>query len=239
LCVTWMNMRPSWRWRLRSSTRIRAAEPVEVAERLVEEKRLRLRHEHTERATRCCRARERRRRRDATPSDPPCRAPRRRARGAPPSASRASSGRTRRSRGLSCAGRGRSAETPSSSAAGQASARAGSARRAGSPPRRHLVPADHAQRRRLAAARRPEEHDVLAVLDRQVDVVDGDRSRPGRPSSGCAARGRSPGWRRGGRRRPLLLSSRCRALVRPYAARNSFHLEIMYSSSCGCEFHVL
>ena len=41
--------------------------------------------------------------------------------------------------------------------------------------RRVLVPADHPQRRRLAAAGRPEQHDVLAVVDVQVDVVDGDR----------------------------------------------------------------
>ena len=40
---------------------------------------------------------------------------------------------------------------------------------------RELVPADHPQRRRLAAARRPEQDDVLAVVDVQVDVVDGDR----------------------------------------------------------------
>jgi hypothetical protein len=39
-----------------------------------------------------------------------------------------------------------------------------------------LVPADHPQRRRLAATRRPEQHDVLAVIDVQVDVVDSDRT---------------------------------------------------------------
>ena len=39
---------------------------------------------------------------------------------------------------------------------------------------RELVPADHPQRRRLAAAGRPEQDDVLAVVDVQVDVVDGD-----------------------------------------------------------------
>ncbi len=37
-----------------------------------------------------------------------------------------------------------------------------------------LVPADHPQRRRLAAARRTEEDDVLAVVDVQIDVVDCD-----------------------------------------------------------------
>ena len=42
--------------------------------------------------------------------------------------------------------------------------------------RRVLVPADHPQRRRLPAAGRPEQHDVLAVVDVKVDVVDGDRS---------------------------------------------------------------
>ena len=39
---------------------------------------------------------------------------------------------------------------------------------------RELVAADHAQRRRLAAAGRPEQDDVLPVVDVQVDVVDGD-----------------------------------------------------------------
>jgi hypothetical protein len=33
---------------------------------------------------------------------------------------------------------------------------------------------DHAQRRRLAAAGRPEQDDVLPVVDMQVDVVDRD-----------------------------------------------------------------
>ncbi len=37
-----------------------------------------------------------------------------------------------------------------------------------------LVAPDHPQRRRLAAARRAEQDDVLAVVDVQVDVVDGD-----------------------------------------------------------------
>ncbi len=42
-------------------------------------------------------------------------------------------------------------------------------------PVRDLLEArDHAQQRRLAAAGRPDEHHELAVLDRQVDVVDGD-----------------------------------------------------------------
>ena len=41
---------------------------------------------------------------------------------------------------------------------------------------RELVTADHAQRRRLAAAGRAEQDDVLAVVDVQVDVVDGDRA---------------------------------------------------------------
>ena len=40
---------------------------------------------------------------------------------------------------------------------------------------RELMPADHPQRRRLAAARRTEQDDILAVVDVQVDVVDGDR----------------------------------------------------------------
>jgi hypothetical protein len=39
-----------------------------------------------------------------------------------------------------------------------------------------LVPADHPERRRLAAPRGTEQHDVLPVVDVQVDVVDGDRS---------------------------------------------------------------
>ena len=39
-----------------------------------------------------------------------------------------------------------------------------------------LVAADHPQRRRLAAARRSQQDDVLAVVDVQVDVVDGDRA---------------------------------------------------------------
>ena len=43
-----------------------------------------------------------------------------------------------------------------------------------SPLGRVLVPADHPQRRRLPAAGRPEQDDVLAVVDMQVDVVDGD-----------------------------------------------------------------
>ncbi len=41
---------------------------------------------------------------------------------------------------------------------------------------RELVTADHPQRRRLPAARRAEQDDVLAVVDVQVDVVDGDRA---------------------------------------------------------------
>jgi hypothetical protein len=41
---------------------------------------------------------------------------------------------------------------------------------------RELVPADHAQRRRLAAPRRAEQDDVLAVVDVQVDVLHGDGS---------------------------------------------------------------
>ena len=41
---------------------------------------------------------------------------------------------------------------------------------------RELVAADHPQRRRLAAAGRAQEDDVLAVVDVQVDVVDGDRA---------------------------------------------------------------
>ena len=41
---------------------------------------------------------------------------------------------------------------------------------------RELVTADHPQRRRLAAARRAEQDDVLAVVDVQVDVVHGDRA---------------------------------------------------------------
>ncbi len=40
---------------------------------------------------------------------------------------------------------------------------------------RVLVPADHAQRRRLAAPGRAEQDDVLAVVDVQVDVLDGER----------------------------------------------------------------
>ena len=39
---------------------------------------------------------------------------------------------------------------------------------------RVVVAADHAQRRRLAAARRAEQDDVLAVVDVEVDVVDRD-----------------------------------------------------------------
>jgi hypothetical protein len=39
---------------------------------------------------------------------------------------------------------------------------------------RCLVAADHPQRRRLAAARRSKEDDVLAVVDVQVEVVDGE-----------------------------------------------------------------
>ena len=39
---------------------------------------------------------------------------------------------------------------------------------------RVLVTADHPQRRRLAAAGRAEQDDVLPVVDVQVDVVDGD-----------------------------------------------------------------
>ena len=34
-----------------------------------------------------------------------------------------------------------------------------------------LQPGDHAQQRALAAARRPDQHDELAILDRQVDAV--------------------------------------------------------------------
>ena len=39
---------------------------------------------------------------------------------------------------------------------------------------RALEAGDHAQRRRLAAARRAEQADDLARRDRQIDVVDGD-----------------------------------------------------------------
>ena len=42
--------------------------------------------------------------------------------------------------------------------------------------RRELVAADHPQRRRLPAARRAEQDDVLAVVDVQVEVVDGHRA---------------------------------------------------------------
>ena len=42
--------------------------------------------------------------------------------------------------------------------------------------RRELVAADHPQRRRLPAARRAEQDDVLAVVDVQVEVVDGNRA---------------------------------------------------------------
>ena len=35
-----------------------------------------------------------------------------------------------------------------------------------------LEPGDHAQRGRLAAARRPDQHDELLVLDHEVDVAD-------------------------------------------------------------------
>ena len=42
-------------------------------------------------------------------------------------------------------------------------------------PRRHLFePREHPQERRLAAPRRPDEDEELAVLDRQRDVVDRD-----------------------------------------------------------------
>ena len=40
---------------------------------------------------------------------------------------------------------------------------------------RVLVPADHPQRRRLAAPGRAEQNDVLAVVDVQVDVLHGER----------------------------------------------------------------
>ncbi len=39
--------------------------------------------------------------------------------------------------------------------------------------RRVFVPADHAQRRRLAAPGRAEQDDVLAVIDMEIDVFDG------------------------------------------------------------------
>ena len=42
------------------------------------------------------------------------------------------------------------------------------------PARRVFVTADHPQRRRLAAARRAEQDDVLPVIDVQVDGVDGN-----------------------------------------------------------------
>ena len=41
---------------------------------------------------------------------------------------------------------------------------------------RELVPADHAERRRLAAAGRAQQDDVFAVVDVQVEFVDGDRA---------------------------------------------------------------
>ena len=42
-----------------------------------------------------------------------------------------------------------------------------------------LQPRDHAQRRRLAAARRPHQHDELVVGDVQVEVLDGDDAAVG------------------------------------------------------------
>src|SRR5439155_13049711 len=41
-----------------------------------------------------------------------------------------------------------------------------------------LEAGDHAQRARLAAARRPDEDDELAVADRKIEVGDGPRSVP-------------------------------------------------------------
>ena len=43
-------------------------------------------------------------------------------------------------------------------------------------PGRLLEAGDHPQQRRLAAARRPDEHEELAAADGQRDVVDGDHS---------------------------------------------------------------
>ncbi len=43
---------------------------------------------------------------------------------------------------------------------------------------RRVDAGEHEQRRRLAAARRPEDRDELAVLDREVGRLDGDRDRP-------------------------------------------------------------
>jgi hypothetical protein len=42
--------------------------------------------------------------------------------------------------------------------------------------RRVLVPSDHPQRRRLPAAGRAQQDDVLSVVDVEVEVLDGERA---------------------------------------------------------------
>ena len=42
---------------------------------------------------------------------------------------------------------------------------------------RQFQPGDHAQRRRLAAARRPEQDEELAVVDGEVGILDRDERR--------------------------------------------------------------
>ena len=193
-------------------------QPVEVAERLVEEQRLRARHEHTgERDALLLATRERARLavgelREADHLERLHRAP------APLllRACRASSGRTRRSRARERCGK--SAKCWKTVVVGRLSGvsptRDSPSSRI-SPARRLLVTADHPERRRLAAAGRTEQDDVLAVLDRQVDVVDGDDAAVEdlRQVAQLEARRPPAGGGGGGRRRPLPARA-CRRLVR-------------------------
>ena len=72
---------------------------------------------------------------------------------------------------------------------------------------RELVPADHPQRRRLAAAGRAQEDDVLAVVDVQVDVLDGDGAAGKDLGERDQVEARPLGSGGGGVRRPLTVYS--------------------------------
>jgi hypothetical protein len=154
---------------------LHAQRGVEIGERLVEQERLRLAHDRAaDRDALALAAGElarlaievigqvQRRGRLARPSGRSRRA-----------AAWPSSARRRCCRARSCADRARRTGTPSP-------ARAAPGRRWSRPCRRSdlaargdvLEPGDQAQQRRLAAARRADEHRELAVLDLEIDAVD-------------------------------------------------------------------
>ena len=209
LCVTWMNIRPSWRWRLRSSTRIRSwsrrsRSPSGSSRSSAFGFVTRTRAS----ATRCC-------------WPPESALGFRSARGVRPTISSASNASFRRSSlPTPCILRPNSTFVEHRPVREEGEVLEDGRRRPlvrGQVDERlavehdvavgrELVAADHPQRRRLAAARRPEQDDVLAVVDVQVDVVDGDGAagedlrQADEVEPGAGTR-----WRGGGGCRPLCL----------------------------------